>query len=306
MSRESKIYSGIDALPSGTTSEKLIPGCLVLEGGAFRGLYGEGVLDAIMEEDINLQCTIGVSAGAMNGLNYVSGQIGRSGRTNLRYRHNSHYVGAVALKRNHGPIGFDFIFRELAEMGDPLNDKRFFRPQQRFIAVATNCITGKTEYFEKGKCGDIFQAIRASASMPYISRMVTVDGIPCLDGGCSLAIPYQWALDNAFEKIVIIKTRPNDWRYENTKESKWAYRFYRSYPEFAKALSVKESRYNKACDEIEELRCSGRAFVISPSRDLPVGRLEGDMEKLGELYYMGYYDAKNVMGQLKQYLQVSE
>ncbi len=304
MSHKNKIYSGIDSLPSGSSSEKVTPGCLVLEGGAFRGLYGEGVLDAMMEEDINLQCTIGVSAGAMNGLNYVSGQIGRSGRTNLRYRHNSHYVGAVALKRNKGPIGFDFIFRELKKLGDPLDEERFFRPEQRFIAVATNCKTGKTEYFEKGKCGDIFQAIRASASMPYISRMVTVDGIPCLDGGCSVNIPYQWAIDNRFEKIVIVKTRPDNWRYEDTSENKWAHRFYRFYPKFAKSLAGKEKRYNKACDEIEALRQSGRVFVISPSRHLPVGRLEGNMEKLGELYYMGYHDTKNAMNSLKKYLEI--
>ncbi len=299
---DGKVFSGINRLPKGTASDDVTEGCIVLEGGAFRGLYGEGVLDALMEENINMECTIGVSAGAMNGMNYVSGQIGRSARANLKYRHDDRYVGAKAIRNNHGPIGFDFVFEEFPEEEEAFNEERFMRPEQRFIAVVTNCDTGKTEYMEKGKCSDIYQAIRASASMPYVSSMVEIDGKPYLDGGCSTNIAYQWALDQKFDKIVIVKTRPDFWRYEDTTPTKWAYRFYRTHPEFMRALEGKKVRYNRECDEVQELKDSGRAFVISPSRYLPVGRLERDMEKLGELYYIGYQDAKNQMNDLKEYL----
>ena len=168
-----KIFSGINELPSGEASDKITEGCLVLEGGAFRGVYGEGVLDALMEEGINLSCTIGVSAGAMNGLNYVSGQIGRSARFNLRYRHDQHYVGLPAVRNNGGLIGFDFAFEEYDKI-DPLNKERFYDPKRRFLAVATNILTGKPEYFDRDTCSDIMRAIRASASSRDCPRVSAI------------------------------------------------------------------------------------------------------------------------------------
>lgn len=120
-----KIYSGFHQLPHGNASTMVQEGCIVLEGGAFRGLYGEGVLDALMLENINLRCTIGVSAGAMNGLNYVSGQIGRSIRMNLKYRHDKRYVGRKALQNGEGLIGFAFAFHQ-ADQEYPFDKKRFF------------------------------------------------------------------------------------------------------------------------------------------------------------------------------------
>ncbi len=294
-----KVFSGVDRLPDGIASDHITPGCLVLEGGAFRGVYGEGVLDALMEADINLECTVGVSAGALNGLNYVSGQIGRSARMNLRYRHDSRYISLRHFHRNGGIICLDFPLRHMP--GEALNETRFFSPAQRFLAVATDLLTGETVYFDRDSCSDILLAIKASASMPYVSRPVTVDGKPCLDGGCSTKIAYTWALEQNFEKIVIIRTRPADFRYQ-IKESRLPYRFYRKYPAFAKTLAASESKYNTACDEIDALEKQGRLFVIAPSRDPGVKRLESDMEKLGALYYLGYQDGKNAVSDLLHYL----
>ena len=140
MSKNKKVFSGLSRLPKGLASDQLTEGCIVLEGGAFRGLYTSGVLDALMEAGINLSCTVGVSAGALNGMNYVSGQIGRSGRLNLTYRHDSRYVGLKAIRKNRGVIGFDFILKNVNKE-DPLNEERFFRPDSRFVVVATDCIT---------------------------------------------------------------------------------------------------------------------------------------------------------------------
>ena len=300
-----KVYSGIDNLPNGISSEEIVQGCLVLEGGAFRGVYEEGVLDAMLEAGINMQCTIGVSAGALNGMNYVAGQIGRSARVNLRYRHDHRYVGVRALRNNHGIIGFDFLFEGLKNI-DSLNYERFHRKEQRFIAVATNCKTGKTEYFEKGLCKDIFQAIRASATLPYISKMVDIDGTPYLDGGCSCRIAYQWALNENFEKIVVVKTRDDSFRKPiKDKKIHRAKAFYHFYPELAESLARSDEDYNRQCDEIEKLRREKRIFVISPSKPVNVGRIEGDMEKLGKLYYLGYEDAKKQMKDLMDYLSIN-
>lgn len=304
----SKVFSGIDRLPNGDSPRGIVKGTLVLEGGAFRGVYGEGVLDAMLEEGLNLETVIGVSAGALNGLNYAAGQIGRSARINLRYRHDPRYVGRKALVNNHGVIGFDFVFGEFARKVDIFNYERFNESDHRFLAVATSLEDGRPVYFERGRCGDIFKAIQASASMPYISEPVEVDGLKCLDGGCSVKIPYAWALENegAEGRVVIVKTLPRDYRRKVKPESaRAAHLVYgKSHPEFASVLASSTERANAECDEIDELEKQGRAFVIAPSRFIKVGRLEKDMEKLGALYYLGYNDMKARMAELKEYLGV--
>ena len=286
--RQKRVYSGIAELPKGKAPDNIVEGCAVLEGGAFRGVYGEGVLDAMMEQGLNLSCTIGVSAGALNGLNYVAGNIGRAARTNLRFRHDQRYVGLTALRHNHGLIGFDFAFHELNRY-EPLDIERFRDPRRRFVAVATDCRTGKPLYFEKGKCEDIFKAMQASASMPYFSQMVEVEGRECLDGGCSCCIPYEWALD--------------DYRAPHTP-SGVARKLYRDYPNLVDNLKASDEKYNCECDELEKLQATGRIFTICPSEPVTISRIEKDMEKLGNLYYLGYNDAMNCMEELKAYLGV--
>lgn len=298
---KNKEYSGWTRIPSGSASDKITQGCIVLEGGAFRGLYNQGVLDALMENDINFYCTIGVSAGALAGFNYVAGHIGRSARANLIFRHYPDYVGRAAMRHAHSPIRLDFLFKDYNKL-EPLNEERFFDPSRRYLAVATNCLTGKPEYFEKGKCRDIFAAIKASASMPFISPMVSVDGKPCLDGGCSCKIPYQWALDQNFEKIVIVRTREQKFRKQIHKKTRLL-RLYRKYPEFAASLGRSDRDYNRQCDEIERLEKAGRVFVLKPARKVMVGRIEGDMEKLDALYWQGYRDTVERIDALKEYLE---
>ncbi|MCU6762705.1 NTE family protein rssA [uncultured Roseburia sp.] len=298
-----KKYSGIDELPFGQAEGDIIKGCLVLEGGAFRGLYTGGVLDALMVHGIQLECVAGVSAGALNGYNYISGQIGRASRFNLGHRHDPDYVGLPAFRRNHGLFGFDIVFDD-ERNGEPLNKEKFMDPGRRFIAVATDCRTGKPVYFENGKCGDIFAAIQASASMPVISKMVEADGIPCLDGGCSVAIPLDFAIGEGYEKIIVVKTRDDLYR-KNVKTGsfdKLKKLLYRKYPELLKALFSSASRYNELCERIQKLRAEGRIYVISPSSPVTVSRLERDMEKLGALYHQGYNDTVGQLEKIREYL----
>lgn len=301
--KELKIYSGIDNVPSGTAPDDIIDGCMVLEGGGFRGVYTAGVLDYLMQNGINMRSTVGVSAGAMTGVNYVSGQIGRSARVNLRYRHESDYIGIGAIKKNDGIVGFDFVYNEI-DKTEPLDKERFNDPSRQFVAVATNCLTGKEEYFDKADCSDIYQAVRASASLPFVSKMVDIDGKPYLDGGCACKIPYKWALEQGFEKIIVVKTRDDSYRKPTPKPqvSTVCDMTYRNYPEFARSLANSDENYNRECDELEELRQQGRVFVVSPSQPVTVSRMESDMEKLGELYFLGIEDAKRNLEALKEYL----
>lgn len=301
--KKMQVYSGIETLPRGRASDNITEGCMVLEGGAFRGVYTSGVLDALMEEDINMRCTVGVSAGALNGVNYVSGQIGRSGRINLRYRHDSRYVGPKALRRNKGIIGFDFVFGDMAKV-PPLDKKRFMDKSRQFYAVVTNLKTGKTEYLEKNSGIPPLRAVRASASMPFVSKPVIINGKPYLDGGCSCKIPYQFAIDKGFEKIIVIKTRYAEFRKPVSERKLRAENVvYRNYPQFARTLINSNEDYNRQCDELERLAAEGRIFLITPSEAVSVSRLEGDMEKLGHVYNMGYNDAKNELERLREYLK---
>lgn len=301
MREEKKVYSGLASLPKGTASGGITPGCLVLEGGAFRGIYVAGVCDALLEYGINFQTVVGVSAGALCGMNYVAGHIGRSARVNLEFRHDSRYVGKTAFLENEGVIGFKFLFEDLPQIC-PFDEERFLDPARRFVAVTTSCRTGQTCFFDKDNCSNLYRAVQASASMPFVTKMVDVDGEPHLDGGCSMQLAYPWALEQGFEKIVMVRTRYRGYRKELKEDKSFAERFYRHYPRFAMKVARQEETYNKLCNDLERLEESGRVFVIAPSETWSVGRLEKDMEKLGDFYYMGYHDALNAMPALKQYL----
>lgn len=298
--KEIKKYSGLSKIPSGTAGNQIQKGCLVIEGGAFRGLYNQGVLDAMMENDINIHTVIGVSAGALAGMNYVSGQIGRSARANLGYRFDSRYVGIKALKNSRSILDVGFLLDTFEEY-EPLDCARLESEDRHFVAVTTNCITGKTAYYDKDNCSNILDAIKASASMPYITPMVDIDGVPCLDGGCSCKIPYQWALDQEFEKIIVIKTRERGFR-KNVKDNSIAKSFYKRYEAFAESLIHSDENYNRQCQELDELEANKRILVIAPSQPVRVGRIEKDLEKLGDLYWLGYHDTINQLEQIKKYL----
>lgn len=300
------VFSEVEKIPRKQAPDTLLPGCIVLEGGGFRGMYTSGVLDCLMEQGINFSCTVGVSAGALNGLNYAAGQIGRSARFNLQYRWDSRYVGVQAYRANHGIIGFDFVLDEYNRF-DPLNAEVFYRQDRRFVAVATSCLTGKAEYFEKGKCRELMKAVQASASIPYVSRPVEVEGVPCLDGGCADRVPFQWALMEGYEKILVVRTRTREFRaVTSPRAAHVAKRFYWRYPEFSQVLAETDEIYNRQCDRMEELEAQGRIFVLSPSEAPDVKVLEKDLGKLLSLYQLGYRDAQAQLPALRNYLGIGE
>ena len=291
-------------LPNGRAGDDVTPGCLVLEGGAFRGVYTEGVVDLLMLSGLNFQTVIGTSAGALNGLNYVSGQIGRGARMNLLYRHDQRYVGLTAMRRNKGVIGFDFMFSDEMEAVEPFDRERLMRGDRRFLACVSNLRTGRAEYHEAGRCEDIFQAVRASASMPFLSKPVMIGDDPYLDGGCCCKIPYQWALDAGFEKIVVVRTRDRNYRKDlsNRRAQGAAHAVYHAYPEFAEALANSSADYNAQCEELLELERSGRIFTVAPSEPVNITRLEGDTAKLRALYDLGTKDMMTALPALREYL----
>ena len=215
-------------------------------------------------------------------------------------------MGVQAYRANHGIIGFDFVLDEYNRF-DPLNAQVFYREDRRFVAVATSCLTGKAEYFEKGKCRELMKAVQASASIPYVSRPVEVEGVPCLDGGCADRVPFQWALDEGYEKILVVRTRTREYRDKpNPKTAHVAKRFYWNYPEFAQVLAETDESYNRQCDTMDSLQSQGRIFVIHPSQTPTVKMLEKDLGKLLSLYQLGYRDAQAQLPALRTYLGMGE
>ncbi len=248
---------------------------------------------------------IGVSAGAMNGMNYQAGQIGRAARINLRYRHDPRFVGTRPLLREGGVIGFDFVMNDL-QLEEPFDWERFRDPRREFYAVISDVTSGLPRYVSKKEPVDILKAVQASATMPFVSKPVTLDEVPYLDDGCTDKVPIEWALQHKFEKIIVVRTRPAGYRKgeDSQLQKDMIQRFYRSTPEFAQTLADSNARYDRQIEEIERLDRRGRILQIAPSQPVTISRLEGDMEKLGALYYLGYHDARAMMPKIKEYLGI--
>ena len=298
-----RVYKGLDMLPTGRASENISKGCLVLEGGGWKGLYTVGVLDCMMMNDINISTVVGVSAGALSAVGYVSGQIGLSARVDLTYRHDSNYCGMGAMRRDHGVTGFTYLFNDILEKLS-LDKQRLMDPVRKLTVTATNLMTGRITYFEKGKC-DIFRAVQASATVPYVSRPVMIDGVPYLDGGCAEKIPYSWAETSGEKKIVVVKTREASFR-RKPGTSKLAKLWYGKYPEFLESLRSANENFNKTAEMLEQKAKDGSIFLIEPSEPVIVKRFDGDMEKLGNLYWLGYHDMEARVGDLKRYLEKND
>lgn len=283
-------------------------GALVLEGGSLRCLFTSGVIDTLIEQDIELSYVNGVSAGSMCGMNYVSKQVGRTRKINIEYVRDKRYLSFRNMMKNRLIFNFEFLFGELSQTLVPFDFETFHNSSQRFTAVATRCKTGQPEYFEKGVCEDIISAVQASSSMPVLSKMVMMDGKKYLDGGVSMPIAYQKALDEGYGKIVVVLTREQG--YRKTVVSKWTQKAYDRYfeplPEFLASLNEVPQRYNRMQEELEELEAQGRIFIIRPSTPVLVSRVEKDVRKLEALYQAGRQAAESAMPALKAYLYGDE
>lgn len=297
----------LDRLPDGRAGKKLTSGCLVLEGGAFRGLYTGGVVDTLMRHDINLQTVIGVSAGALYGACYCAGRIGWPSRFNISHCSDPHYAGLRAIRKNQGVIGFNIVF-DTFKTEDHENILRIMNPDRRLVAVATNCLTGQPTYLEKTNCSDIFLAIKASASMQVLSRMVYLDGIPYLDGGNSECIPVDWAIRQGYRKIIVVKTHERGWRDQGEPEAQLRAerRLYHNFPALYDYMMHASERYNALCDHIDQLEKEKRIYVIAPSQGVDVARLERNPEKLYRAYRMGVSNTERRIGRIRTYLGISD
>ncbi len=301
---EKKVYRDLDKIPTGRASDHITEGCLVLEGGAWKGLYTVGVLDALMVHDINFRTTVGISAGGLAGLGYVAGQIGVSANIDLKYRHDPKYCGIKAYKENHGITGFTYLYHDLFKSSH-VDIKRVKETPRRLVVGATNMNTGKIEYFEKGSC-NLSAAIRASATVPYVSRPVVIKGVPYLDGGCATRIPYAWAKEESGEgKIIVVKTREREFK-RSGKIPRLTRYLYKDYPLLIESLERANDDFNALNEEMYAEEAKGNIFIMAPSKKVEVTRFEGDMDKLGDLYWLGYHDMEERLPALLEYLKAGK
>lgn len=265
---------------------------LVLEGGGLRGVFTCGVLDCFMEKGIRFPFTVGVSAGACNGLSFMSGQKGRAKASNIDLMDEYHYVGFRYLLTQRCIMDFKLLFEDFPEKIIPYDYDAYFSNPDRFIMVTTNCLTGEAEYFEeKSSSQRVMDIVRASSSLPFVSPITYVDGTPMLDGGIVDSIPVEYAMTNGYERIVAVLTRNRGYRKKKSS-MRLARLFYRKYPLLQKALAERNYRYNKTMDLIEKLEDEGKIIVIRPVKPIQVGRMEKDTDKLKALYMEGYEEAR--------------
>jgi len=270
---------------------KLLPVNLILEGGAMRGMFTAGVLDALDEKNMLFEFVIGVSAGACMGASYISRQKGRSRSITLTYRHNPRYFGLRNLLREGNLFSAQFAYEEIPNKLNPFDYQTFGKSPQRFIVVATDCTTGQAVYLKndtKEHIDNITQAIRASASMPFVSKPVPIENMYLLDGGIADSIPIEYAMKNGYNKSILILTRPKGY-LKSTKGTLALFKFLMPrYPKLAEAFYRRAEQYNRSLALAEKLAEDGRCMIIYPPPDIKAGRLEGNLKKLDELYQAGY------------------
>ena len=261
---------------------------LVLEGGGMRGVFTSGVLDAFMKHNLTFPYIVAVSAGACNGMSYVSHQPRRARISNIDYLARYKYIGLRHLVTQGCIFDRELLYDKFPNQYLPFDFDTFFSSPMTFEMVTTNCLTGQPMYLsERHDRQRALDIVRASSSLPYVSQIVDVDGIPMLDGGIVDSIPLQHAIDMGHPTNVLVLTRNRG--YRNTGKDMKIPRFiYRKYPRLRVALSRRLAAYNAQLEYVERMEDEGRVICIRPERPMEVDRIEKDIAKLERLYEEGF------------------
>ncbi len=261
---------------------------LVLEGGGMRGVFTSGVLDAFMKHDIQFKYVVAVSAGACNGLSYISRQPRRARYSNIDMLHQYDYIGLRHLVSQGCIFDPDLLYDKFPNELIPFDWKTYSENPATFEMVVTNCATGRAEYLSEKNDNNRLQDIcRATSSLPYVSKVWMVDGKPMLDGGIVDSIPVERAMATGHEHNVVIMTRNYGYRH-TSKDVKIPPFIYKKYPRLRLALSKRVATYNRQLQLVEDLEREGRVEVIRPQRPMDVGRMERNTSRLEKLYEEGF------------------
>ena len=278
-----------------------------MEGGAMRGLFTCGVIDVFMENNITFDCAAGVSAGAVFGCNFKSRQIGRPLRYNKKYCTDSRYVSFKNFFTTGDLYGVDFCYHELPDRLDVFDRKTFRENPMEFWLCATNVETGQAEYHlcTDGEDVDI-EWMRASASIPVLSRVVEIDGLKLLDGGTADPVPYRFMTEQqGCDRSITVLTQPAGFQKKKSSSLPLIRLALRKYPRLVAALADRPERYNALYAHIEQEQSAGKALIIRPPEPLGVGSMEKNPDELERVYQIGRRTAEAMLDQVKAFLSAS-
>jgi len=280
----------------------MIQAGLVLEGGGMKGMYTCGVLDFFLEKQLLFSNCYGVSAGACHLCSYLSGQKKRAYRVGINYLHCRDYCSVRSLLRTGDLFNRDFCYDLIPNYLDPYDFEGFERYQGKAYAVATDIVTGRPAYLRLRKMERDIEAVRASSSLPLVSRNVKIGEGLYLDGGLSDSIPIRKSIADGNEKNVVVLTKEEGYRKTKTTMLPLIRIAYLRYPKVYELMKNRHISYNHTLDYLEEQAREGRAFILRPQRASGIGRIEKDEEKLEALYWQGYEDARTQYKALLDYL----
>ncbi len=261
---------------------------LILEGGGMRGVFTCGVLDYLMDKGIRFPYTIGVSAGACNGLSYISNQRGRAKYSNIDLLKKYNYIGIRHFVKKGNIMDFDLMFHTFPEEIIPYDYEKLAECEEHFEMVTTSCITGKACYYEeKNKPSRVIDIVKASSSLPFVCPITYVDGEPMLDGGIADSIPIMRARELGYNNNVVVLTRNKGYR-KSMRSMRYVSLFYKNFPAIQEAIKQRNKVYNEQISMIESMEDQGEIIVIRPQKPLEVDRMERNCKKLLALYEEGY------------------
>ena len=264
---------------------------LILEGGGMRGVFTSGVLDCFMDKGLRFPYTVGVSAGACNGLSYISNQRGRAKFSNIDLLEKYRYIGLKHFLKKGNIMDFDLLFHTFPDEIIPYDYERLANSEEHYEMVTTSCKTGKACYFEEKKNPKrVIDIVKASSSLPFVCPIAFVDGEPMLDGGIADSIPILRARELGYDNNVVILTRNKGYR-KTEKDMKYVSLFYKEYPAMQEAIRNRNNIYNEQISMVEAMEERGEIIVIRPQRPVEVDRMERNTKKLLALYEEGYNEA---------------
>ena len=279
---------------------------LILEGGGMRGAFTAGVLDYWMARGLALNDVYGVSAGACLACSYLCGQPGRGLRVWTDYLDDPRFCSLRSLLTTGDLFGAELNYDLVPRVYDPLDNAAFLAKDANFFAVVTNARTGRAEYMRIGDMLKDVQVVRASASLPLVSRLVPLGSGKYLDGGVADSIPIRRSIADGHRKNVLVLTRTRDYR-KTPNRALWLIRLrYARYPRLVEAAARRHEVYNETLDFIEAQERAGTAFVIRPDVPPEIGRVEKDASRIRKLYDVGYAAAQREYDRLMAFLAAPE
>lgn len=286
--------------------ERLISAGLVLEGGGMRGIYTAGVLDYLMDQGLWFKSIYGVSAGACHGVSYVSRQRGRAARTVLEHVHTRAYGSLSNLARTGNYFGVQYIYYDLPDKLVPFDYDAYRQSGMALRPVVFNCKTGQAEYPIARDMRTDMPWILASSSLPLMSRMVEIGGMPYLDGGILDSIPIGQSIAEGHPLNLVVLTQHKGYEKKPSRTTGLVRAGYRRYPRLTDALQRRHVCYNTQLAQVYAEEAEGRAVVIQPSTPVDIRRLEKDRARLRALYEQGYSDAAQAAGQLEGLVRAAQ